>query len=121
MNNQDAFPGSGHVDCALLDLDIPVGATEAGHQFVVISGDVNYAGALACFTQNFLDHVIVLLWPINSPPQRPNVDQVAHDVQRVEISLAQKVQQRSSVATARAQVRVGDPRRAILPRCEQAK
>ena len=92
VNDQDALPGSGHVNCALLDLDIPVGATKAGHQFVVISWDINYAGALACFTQNFLDHVVVFLWPINSAPQRPNVDQVPDDVERVELGLAQKIE-----------------------------
>src|SRR5512132_1875537 len=98
------------MDCVLLDLDIPVGSTEARHQFVVISRDVNYTCALASFAQNFLDHVIVLLWPVNYPPQRPNIYKVSHDVERVEVGLAQKVQQRSGVAAARAKVRIGNPR-----------
>ena len=113
VNNQYPLACGGHMDCVLLNLDIPVGATEARHQFVVISRDVNYAGALAGFAENFLDHIVVLLWPVNCAPQRPDIDEIAHDVQRVEIGFAQKVQQRSGVATARAQVRVGNPRRPI--------
>ena len=68
------------MNCVLLNLDIPVRSTEARHQFVVISRDVNYTRALAGFAQNFLDHVIVLLWPVNRAPQRPDINQVAHDV-----------------------------------------
>src|SRR6476620_5935564 len=104
------------MNCVLLNLDIPVGTTEARHQFVVISRDVNYAGALAGFAQNFLDDVVVLLWPINCATQRPDIDQVAHDVQSIEIGLTQKVQKRGGVAAARTQVRVGNPRGAIALR-----
>ncbi len=113
VNGQNALARSGDVNCALCDLDVSVRAAKARDQLIVISRNVNYAGALAGFAQNFLDHVVVLLWPINCPPQRPDVDQVAHDVQRVEVGLAQKVQQRSGVAAARAQVHVGNPRGAI--------
>ena len=105
------------MNCALRDFNISVGATEGRHQFVVISRDVNHACALSRLPQNFLDHIIVLLWPINCAPQRPDIDQVAHDVESVEIRLAQKIQQRSGVAATGAQVRVGNPRGAIALRC----
>jgi hypothetical protein len=104
---------------ALLDLDIAVDAAKASHEFIVVSRDVNHARALACFAQNFLDYVIMLLRPINSATQRLNIDQIADDVERAEIILAQKVQQRSCVATACAQMCVCDPRRTIAPRREQ--
>src|SRR6266513_8647 len=81
VNNQNAFARGGHVDCSLLDVDIAVNATEVGHQLVVISRYVDDVRAFARFSQNFLDHVIVLLRPINSPTQRPDIDQVAYDVQ----------------------------------------
>src|SRR5215831_9493025 len=110
MDNQDSFAGRSYVNRMLLDLDIPVRSTEARYQFVVISRDVDYTCALAGFAQNFLDHVIVLLWPVNRAPQRPDINQIAHDVERVEVGLAQKVQQRGGVAAARAQMRVGNPR-----------
>src|SRR5262249_36533294 len=116
MNNQDALAWGGHVNRALRYLIVPAHATKARHQFVVISGNVNYACAFACFAQNFLDHVVVLLRPINCPPERPDIDQVAHDVESVEIGLAQKIQQRGGVAAARAEVRVGNPRGAMALR-----
>ena len=97
------------MNCVLLNLDIPVGTTEARHQFVVISRDVNYPRALARFAQNFLDDVVMLLWPIDCASQRPDIDQVAHDIKGVEIGLPQKIQKRSGVAVTRAQVDVGNP------------
>src|SRR5205814_8869622 len=65
MNNQDPLARGGHMNRVLLDADIPVTPTEARHQFVVISRYVNYTRALAGFAQNFLDHVVVWLWPVN--------------------------------------------------------
>ena len=87
------------MNCSLFDLDIAVGATEVSYKLVVVSRDVNHTRALARFPQNFLDHVIMLLWPINSATQRPDVDQVAHDVQSFEIVRAQKIEQRCGVAS----------------------
>ena len=104
------------MNCRLLDLDVPIGPTEVGHQFVVISRNVNHMRALAGFSQNFLDHVVVLLWPVDPATQRPDIDQVAHNVERIEIVLAQKIEQGRCVATPRAQMRVGYPRGSIMSR-----
>src|SRR6266404_3677083 len=97
------------MNCPLLDLDIPIGPTEVDHELVVISRDVNDARAFARFAENFLDYVVVLLWPVNSTTQRPDIDEIAHDVQCLEIVLAQKVEQRGGVAATRTQVRIRDP------------
>ena len=97
------------MNCPLLDLDIPIGPTEVDHELVVISRDVNDARAFARFAQNFLNNVVVLLWPINSTTQRPDIDEIAHDVQCLEIVLAQKVEQCRRVTAACAQVRIRDP------------
>src|SRR4029077_6004951 len=66
VNNQNAFPAGSHVNSALSDVDVPISTKEAGYQLVVISRNVNYAGALAGFAQDFLDDVVMLLGPINS-------------------------------------------------------
>ena len=76
--------------------------------------------ALASFAQNFLDHVVVLLRPVNSATQRPDIDQVADDVERIEIVLAQKIEQRSGVAATRTQVGIGDPRGPITSRRQRS-
>ena len=104
------------MNCILLDLDVPVGPTEVGHQLIVISRDVDYMRPFAGFAQNLLDHVVVLLGPVNSATQRPNIDQVTHDIERIEIVLAQEIQQRSGIAAARTKVRIRNPRRAITSR-----
>src|SRR3989442_1660330 len=116
VNNQDSFPASGDMDCPLLDFDVAVGPAEVRHQLVVISRDVDHMRSFARFAQKFLDHVVVLLRPINSATQRPDIDQVADDVQNLEVVFAQKIQQRRGVAAARTEVRIGDPRGAITSR-----
>ena len=55
--------------CFLLDFDVAISATEVGDQLVVISRDINHASAFARLTQNFLDDIVVLLWPINPATQ----------------------------------------------------
>ena len=92
MDHQNSFPGCGHVNCPLFDLDVTVGPAKVAHQLVVISRDVDHVRAFAGFAQNFLDHVVVLLRPKNSAAQRPDIDQVAHDVQSIEIVFAQKIE-----------------------------
>jgi hypothetical protein len=95
------------------DFDIPVGAGEIRNQLVVIPGNVNNARALARFAQNFLDNVVVLLRPVPPTAHRPDIDQVAHNVQSLEIVRAQKIEQHCGIAAARTQVRIGDPCGAI--------
>ena len=80
VNNQNALARCGDVNCVFPDRNISVGTTKAGHQFVVISWNVDHACAFARFTQNFLDHVVMLLRPVNSASQRPDIDQVANDI-----------------------------------------
>jgi hypothetical protein len=69
MDDQNSLAGGSYVNCVLLNLNISVRSAEAGHQLVVISRDVYYARALASFAQNFLDYVVVLLWPVSCAPQ----------------------------------------------------
>ena len=54
------------MSCPLLNLDVAVGATEFGHQVIVISRDLSRMRAFARFAQDFLHHVAVLLRPIDS-------------------------------------------------------
>ncbi len=76
----------------------------------MIARDVNSARAFARFAQNFLNDVIMLLRPINSAPQLPDIDQIADNIKRLELVLAQEIEQRAGITAARAQVHVGYPR-----------
>jgi len=56
-----------------------------------------------------LDDVVVLLRPVNTAPQLPDVDQIADDVKRFTFVLAQKSQKRAGIGAARVQMNVGNP------------
>src|SRR5205823_2026275 len=68
--------------------------------------------AFARFSKNLLDDVVMLLRPVNPAPQLPDVDQIAHDIECLELVLAQKIEQRACVRATRAQMNIGNPRRA---------
>ena len=92
--------------------DIAVSAEKAGEHFVVVTRDANDPCALARFAKNFLDNVVVLLRPVTAAAQLPDVDQIAHYIERFAFVLAQEFEQRTGIAAARAQMDVGNPRRA---------
>src|SRR5947207_13005363 len=91
-------------------------AAKAGDEFIVVARDVDDARALARFAEKFLDDVVVLLRPINSAPHLPDVDEIPDEVERLELMVAQKLKERAGVAAPRAEMHVGDPRRAKPPR-----
>ena len=98
----------------LLDVDVSVRTEEAGYQLIVISRNINYASTLAGLAQNFLDDVVMFLRPINSTAERPDIDKIAHNIERLEIILAKKIEQCCGVAATSAQMRVGDENAAVL-------
>src|SRR5439155_22447621 len=103
----------------LLDVDVPISTEEVGYELIVISRNVNYASALTGFTQYFLDDVVMLLRPINSAAKRPDIDEISHYVERLKIILTEKIEQCCGIAAARAQMHVGDPAGAVMPRYRQ--
>ena len=109
MNDQNAPSIGGGMDEVFRDRDVAVVAAEATEEFVVVTGDINDARALARFAQEFLDDVVMLLRPIDSAPHLPDIDQIADDVERLEIVVAQEFQERCGVAAAGPEVDVGNP------------
>ena len=84
-----------------------------GEKLVVIPGDIDYSRPLARFAKDFLDDVVMLLRPVNTTPERPDVDQIADDIERLEIILLQEGEQGIGVAAAGAEMHIGNPRRPI--------
>ena len=93
-----------------------MGAVIAAQEFVVIAGHIDDAGALARLAQKLLHHVVVRLRPVEAGLQRPAVDDVADQIDRVGLVEAQKVEQLARLAAARAEMNVGDEERAEMPR-----
>jgi len=61
------------------------------------------------------------LWPVDSATQLPDVDQIANDVERFELIFAEEIEQRAGIAATRAQMHVGNPRRAHMMRSARFK
>lgn len=55
-------------------------ASKIAEIFVVVAGNIDDAGALTGFAQNFLDHIVVRLAPIPSAFHTPAIDDVADQI-----------------------------------------
>jgi hypothetical protein len=84
---------------------------EVADAVVVIAWNVDHPHALAGQAQDLLDHVVVGLGPEPAGLHLPAVNDVAHEVERVALELADELQQELGLAAARAQVDIGDERR----------
>ena len=78
----------------------------------MIAGNVNQPRALARPAQQFLHHVVVRLRPIPGRAQRPAVDDIADEVDRFCVVMAEEVEQPVGLTAARSQMDVGDEQRA---------
>ena len=89
-----------HLDAA------EMGAVIVAQEFVVIAGQVDEAGALARLAQKLLHHVVVRLRPIPARAQLPAVDDIADQIDRLGIVIAQEVEQTFGLAAARAEMNI---------------
>jgi hypothetical protein len=110
VDNKDALSIRRSMNRMFLDRDVSESAVVIGEHLVVITRDINNAGAFARLAQNFLDDVVVLLWPVAPAAQLPDIDEIADDVKRFKLIIAQKIQERARVTPTRAQVNIRDPR-----------
>ena len=74
----------------------------------MIARYVDDAHSVIDLLQNFADHAALRLGPIPAPAELPAIDDVAHEKQRVARILCQEVGQQFRLATARAQMDIGD-------------
>jgi hypothetical protein len=79
----------------------------------VIAGHVDHLRAGARLAQDFLHHLVLRFGPVPGAFEPPPVDDIADQVDRVGIDMAQEVEQIVGLAAARAQMRVGNPDRAV--------
>src|SRR5438128_4934269 len=77
----------------LLHSDVAIGAVKFGEQIIVITGDVNGPRAFTRFPKNLLNNVVMLLRPINTAPQLPDVDQVPSHKECFDFELERKILQ----------------------------
>jgi hypothetical protein len=119
VHDEVAAAVGGLVHDVLDDLDAAeMRAVIAAQEFVVIAGDVDDAGALARLAQQLLHHVVMRLRPVPGGLQRPAVDDIADEIEDVGLVPAQEVEEFFGLTAARAEMHVGDEKRAISFRGE---
>jgi hypothetical protein len=97
------------VDAAEMQVEI------VAQHLVVVARHVDDARALARLAQQLLDDVVVRLVPVPAALQPPAVDDVADEVDRLGVVVAQEVEQEVGLAAGRAEMDVGEPDRAPAP------
>ena len=117
VHDPQAPPVAQRVHGILPDRHLPeVQSGELPADFVVVAGDVDDMRALARLAQHLLHDVVVRLRPVKRLLQCPAVDDVANEVERVGLVVAQEVEQEGSLAAARAEMDVRDEDRAVALR-----
>ena len=109
VHDQIAAAVAAFMDCRLHHFDTAeMGAVVVAQEFVVIAGQIDDARALAGFAQKLLHHVVVRLRPVPARPQLPAVDDVADQIDRLGIVIAQEIEQPFGLAAARAEMNIGN-------------
>ena len=116
MHDQITLRPSALVWMALLgDLDAAeMRAVIAAQEFVVIAGHVDDARSLAALAQELLHHVVMGLRPVPAGFQRPAIDDIADQVDRVGVVMAEEVDELVGLASARAEMHVRHEQGAIM-------
>jgi hypothetical protein len=82
----------------------------------MIAGDENDTRSLAGFPEKLLQHVVVRLQPERTALQAPEIDDIAHEIDGVRVIVADKVEERFRLASARAEMNIGDEKSPVLAR-----
>jgi hypothetical protein len=105
---------SGGMDRLPLDLDAAEGqAQELARELVVVAGDEDHSRAAPDLPQKLLHDIVVRLRPVPARAQPPAVDNVADQVYRVRVDMAQHVQNEIGLTTARSKVQIRKEQRAV--------
>jgi len=94
------------VDRILSDFDAGVVTVEGGEEFIVVADDVNDLGAFAALAEEFLDHIVVILRPVDSATKSPDIDQITDKVERLKFGIPEKIDQGAGVAALGSQMHI---------------
>src|SRR5271157_932315 len=109
MHDEETAPLRCHMQGVMMDLDGPKAHPAiAADRFVMIAGDENDSRSLAGFSKKLLQHVVVRLQPEGTALQAPEIDDIAHEIDGVRVVVADKVEERFRLASARAEMNIGD-------------
>src|ERR1700733_373813 len=107
MNDKITLAVGSGMDRLPPDLDPAEGqAEELTSEFVVGARDEHHPRAPPHLSEQFLDDIVMRLGPVPAGAEPPAVDDVADQVDRVRLDMAQHVQDEMGLAPARAQVQI---------------
>jgi len=86
-------------------------AVVTAQEFVMIAGNVDDTSTLARLPENFLHDVIVRLRPIPGGAQRPSIDDVADEINRFSVVMAEEIEKLVGLTAARTKMHIGDEER----------
>ena len=109
VQNEDPASVDRNVKCVFLDRDRAISTKMTGEKFIVIAWNVDDPCPFTGLAQNLLNHIVVRLGPVNATSERPDVDQITDDVERVELAFLEKGKQRLGITTAGPEMDVGNP------------
>ena len=107
MNDEITLAVDRGVDRLPPDLDPAEGqAEELTGELIVIARNEHHPRAAPHLSQQFLDDVVMRLRPVPAGAESPAVDDVADQVDRVRLDMAQHIQDKMRLAPACAQVQI---------------
>ena len=116
VQDEDSASVGRDMKCMFLDRDRAVSAEMTGEKLIVIAWNVNDPRPFAGLAQNLLNHVVMLLRPVNATFERPDVDQITDDVERVELVFLEEGKERRGITTAGPEMDVRNPSGTIAVR-----
>ena len=116
MQDEDPASVGRNVKCVFLNRDRAVSAEMTGEKLIMIAWNVNDPRPFAGLAQNLLNHVVMLLRPVNATFERPDVDQITDDVERVELVFLEEGKERRGITTAGPEMDVRNPSGTIAVR-----
>ncbi len=107
MNDEIALAVGRGMDRLPLDLDpAECESEELTGKFIVVAWNEHHPRAAPDLAKQFLNDVVVRLRPVPARAKAPAVDDVADQVDRVGLDMAQHIQDKMRLAATRAQVQV---------------
>ena len=94
------------IACRLISNAAEGQAEELTGEFIVVARNEHHPRAAPNLTQQFLDDVVMRLRPVPAGAEPPAIDDVADEVDGVGLDMAQHIQDKMGLATARAQVQI---------------
>lgn len=106
MDDEDFSTVRCGVDRVLADFNAGVVPVEGREEFVVVADDVNDLGAFAALAEEFLDHIVVILRPVDSATKSPDINQIADQIERLKFRIPEKIDQGAGIAALGSQMHI---------------